>query len=145
MGETTHCHFFAKDPTRQIGIDLRAFDFQFGREIGEPSYITFLQTFQNLSISCDRNVTRANITSIDSGTLDKLSKRHQKKIWEIGLTSGLDFENRPHILGPGVEFFIKEQLDRSICGDRFWFNHANGIFSSRKLYFTLHLMITLII
>lgn len=151
LGPTVHCNFFAKT-ANQIGTDLRSFDFQYGREVGESSYLSYLQTFQKLNVACDRNITANDISKMESGTLSFLSKRYQNKLWEIGLTIALDFENRDGILGkvdsisnmimltdvllflsgPGVQFFIKDQLDRTICGDRFWYNHANGIFTKSK-------------
>ncbi|CAG9802673.1 unnamed protein product [Chironomus riparius] len=129
MGDTTRCKFFSTD-SKKLGTDLRSMDFQFGREMGEPSYLTFLR-FSGQLKKCDAEVKASDLSnSFDSGTLNFLTKRYQNKIHEMGLSIGLDFEARNGaILEPGVQFIITDQLKRTICGDRFWFNHDNGIFT----------------
>lgn len=132
MGDGTRCRFFSKDP-KKIGTDLRSLDFQLGREVGEPSYLSFLR-FSNQINKCDGDVKAADLSnSFDSGTLNFLIKRYQNKIHEMGLTIGLDFEARNGaILEPGVQIIITDQLTRTICGDRFWYNHENGIFTRSR-------------
>lgn len=130
LGDITRCSFFAKPG--QLGTDLRAMDFQFAREMGEPSYVSFLRFIGKLN-KCDGDITAADIKSFDSGNLNFLLKRYKNKLPEIGLSIALDMEARHGaILEPGVESIIREQLNRTICGDRFWFNHDNGIFTSSK-------------
>lgn len=132
LGEITRSRFFSKNSSK-LGTDLRSMDFQFGREIGEPSYLSFLR-FSGTLKKCDADVVASDLNdSFDSGTLKFLFKRYQNKIHEMGLTIGLDFEARNGaILEPGVQLIIRDQLTRTICGDRFWYNHENGIFTKSK-------------
>jgi hypothetical protein len=89
IGPQTHCSFFAKGENR-TGGDLRAWDFQFGREIGEPSYASYLQAFQGVRVPCERNISRGNCPRIDKGFMDMLLQRYENKLWEMGESDGGD-------------------------------------------------------
>ncbi|XP_070502393.1 peroxidase-like [Chironomus tepperi] len=132
MGDVVHCKFFSKNSS-QVGTDLRSMDFQFGREVGEPSYLSFLRYAKQIT-KCDGDVNATDLSnSFDSGTLNFLMKRYQNKIYEMGLSIGFDFEARNGaILEPGVQAIITDQLQRTICGDRFWYNHDNGLFTQSQ-------------
>ncbi|KAG5668187.1 hypothetical protein PVAND_016137 [Polypedilum vanderplanki] len=131
LGRQTSCAFFTKK-NNEIGTDLRSWDFQSGREMGEPSYASYLQAFQGVKIPCDKNIPLTSYTRFDPIDLNFLINRHQNKLHEMSLSVGIDFEKRDNALGTATEFFIKEQLSRTICGDRFWYNHANGIFTDSQ-------------
>jgi hypothetical protein len=131
LGNITHCNFFTKSPT-QLGIDLRAYDMEFAHSVGECSYCEVLKKFGSFTGNCDGDIRGEDFPFMDQQVLAELKARFGNKIGNIGLTMGLDVENRNEAIGSTTEKIIAEQLDRFICGDKYWYNHDNGILTNRK-------------
>lgn len=118
LGPQNHCHFFSKK-SNEIGIDLRAYDITFGQALGEPSYCDSLKFLDKSLKSCN--------------VMNSLKRLYGNNVENVGLTMGIDVEDRSLPIGGTAANFIKEQYQRMICGDRFWYNHANnGLFNASE-------------
>lgn len=125
VGPINHCGFFAKHAD-QIGSDLRSFDIQYGRVNGEPSFCDSLKFFNGIQ-DC-----AGNLTNFISGDMINLLMTKVGDVTNIGLTMGLDLEFKPAAIGPATANIIADQFQRTICGDRFWYNHENGVLTKSK-------------
>lgn len=131
IGPVQQCDFFSKNTIRR-GIDLRAYDNQHAKIAGEPSYCETLRFFDMFDGKCDGSIRDEDfIRFIDNRTLQDLKKRYGS-IANIGLTLGLDVETKKDAIGITAEKIIAAQMDRFICGDRFWYNHERGILNGGK-------------
>lgn len=92
LGPIVHCDFFAKSASER-GVDLRAYDNEFARTVGEPSYCEMLKFFGDFNGSCDGNIRVEDFPHMDGNMLKKLITRFGS-IGKIGLTLGLDVEHR---------------------------------------------------
>lgn len=92
LGPIVHCDFFTKRSSER-GIDLRAYDNEFGQIVGEPSFCEVLKFFGDFKGSCDGKIRVEDFPFIDGNMLKKLIARFGS-IGNIGLTLGLDVENR---------------------------------------------------
>lgn len=70
-------------------------------------------------------MTKNDFIKHDSATREFLANRFKNKMSDISFSYGLDFEDKlGMIIGPTAAFVIGEQITRSVCGDRFWFENA---------------------
>lgn len=94
-----------------------------GYENGEMPYVMALEKIWGMN-KCFSSVTKSDFKKHDPGTRDVLEKRCKGDWLKIGLTFGMDMEDKQgQILGPTVSRIIALQWKRTICGDRHWFEH----------------------
>lgn len=88
-----HCGLFASasDP-KAFGTDMRALDYQVGRENGESSYLEVLKNFYGVK-KCDNEITLNDLSRHPPDTRKFLVQRHGNDIKAIGFGIGLDFED----------------------------------------------------
>lgn len=122
LSDNIHCKFFAGNSSK-FGADLRSWDFQLCRENGEASYCDVLRKVYKVN-KCDNDMKSSDCMQHDKGTQDFFSSRYGN-VCNIGYCAGTDMETRGEApVGATNGFFIAEQMSRTICGDRFWFNHS---------------------
>lgn len=127
-----NCRFMSPNSS-SLGTDLRAFDYNMGTEIGQPSYLEVLKTFNGFN-KCDNEFTKSDFVLHDKATRDFLAQRYNNILSDITYSLGADLEDKQgQLLGPTNSAVIGEQMHRSICGDRFWFMHA-PFFTNSKIY-----------
>lgn len=97
LGPTVHNAFFSTNMSKG-GIDLRAYDNEFGRSVGEPSYCNIVKFFGDFKGSCEGNIRVEDFPFIEANLLRKLIARFGS-VGNIGLTVGLDVENREGVCG----------------------------------------------
>lgn len=129
-GPQNHCNFFAKNST-QKGIDLRAYDIAYGHGVNEPTFCSVLNIFNKTPKDCLAAV-QANM---DGGKMQAMANKYGGSVANIGLTMGLDLENFAGLVGGLTMKIISEQFQRSICGDRFWYNHSSNSLFTQSMKF----------
>jgi Animal haem peroxidase len=128
LGPLTHCKFFANSSS--LGADLRAWDFQFGREVGEPTACEFVKIVHK-NDKCIENMDASILLHVEDNIKTLLLKKYGK-VQNIPLSALLDFQFREPF-GVSTHEIIADQMKRLTCGDRFWYNHENGLFTLGKI------------
>lgn len=130
VGGAINCRFFTAAKGTP-GHDLRSLDFQTGRDCGESNYLAAMRTIWGIKKTDDAfKLSDLNLLSGDAQKL--LAQRSQNKLADISFSLGIDFEDRQgQVLSPTNAFIIFDQIKRSTCGDRFYFQHA-PFFSESK-------------
>lgn len=129
-----HCKFFAAQ-LDSIGHDLHSMDYETGRETGESSYTEVLRKIYGID-KCDNEMTKTDFIKHDEATQDFLAQRYNNIMSDVSFTFGVDFEGaegKP--ISPTISFVLAEQIKRSVCGDRFWYENAE-FFREGKCTFT---------
>jgi hypothetical protein len=99
--------------------------------VREPTFCNVLNLFNNPPKDCLSAIK-------DNMGEDKIKFLASKygDASNIGLTMGLDVENPQGVIGGLTKNLIKEQFQRTICGDRFWYNHEKSNDDTFKESFT---------
>lgn len=118
---------------------------QVGREFGEPNYSEILKKVYGIK-KCDNDITKNDFVKHTTDVRDLFARRFKGNIWEISYSLATDFENKDgQILSPTNSFVIAEQLQRTVCGDRFWFSNGKVFRDGTKIHFYIISFTSLII
>lgn len=116
--------FFRLTPSSPAGLDLRSFDMQLGKELGEPSYCQILRDVHNVDKKCDNDIVEADFKFHDATSL-KFIKEKYKRLCDCPTSFCSDLEKREFDpIGMTTGMLIGEQFSRTICGDPFFFTNA---------------------
>lgn len=122
LGTEVQCHFFTAKKG-QLGADLRAWDFQYGREIGETSWIEILKSIKEIDKCPDDYNKNDFITHLDVA-INFLRDRSQGNLKDIPFALALDLEETGgNIVSETGSRIWGDQMKRIICGDRFWWEN----------------------
>lgn len=104
---------------------MRALDFQTARENAEPLYAEILRNVYKVE-KCNEDMAKSDFIMHTESARNIIEKHFKGRIQDAGMTFGADLEDMKGMpLTPTTSFVIAEQMQRTICGDRFWYDHSD--------------------
>lgn len=77
---------------------------------------------------CSENITRNDFVEHDENGRNILESRYKGELSKVPFSAGIDYEDRKGgILSPTTAKVIANQIKRTVCGDRFYFEHAEHL------------------